>query len=36
LIDDYPTCAVLLSRIEKEAEEVITGMAKCLVSDSRL
>ncbi|BFZ60569.1 hypothetical protein YB2330_001606 [Saitoella coloradoensis] len=31
LIDDVPTCQVLLERIEKDAEEIIAGNAKMLV-----
>lgn len=36
LIKDIPTCEVLLKRIEKEAEDVIDGLAKLKTSKARL
>ncbi|KAG8827831.1 hypothetical protein FRC17_007710 [Serendipita sp. 399] len=36
LIKDIPTCQELLDRIEREAEEVIGGMAKLVVPRARL
>lgn len=30
LIDDIPSCAVLLKRMEKEAEEVLMKGASCV------
>ena len=36
LIHDCPTCEVLVSRIEKEAEEVIDRLAKLKVTKAKL
>eukprot|EP01117_Protostelium_nocturnum_P007303 TRINITY_DN2611_c0_g1_i2.p1 TRINITY_DN2611_c0_g1~~TRINITY_DN2611_c0_g1_i2.p1 ORF type:complete len:303 (+),score=121.37 TRINITY_DN2611_c0_g1_i2:427-1335(+) len=36
LINDIPTCHDLLNRIEKEAEEVLKGMARMVVPSSKL
>jgi NAD(P)H-dependent flavin oxidoreductase YrpB (nitropropane dioxygenase family) len=36
LIKDIPTCEELLSRIEREAEEVIDGMSRLKVQKARL
>jgi NAD(P)H-dependent flavin oxidoreductase YrpB (nitropropane dioxygenase family) len=36
LIKDIPTCEELLSRIEREAEEIINGMAKLVKAKAKL
>jgi NADH:quinone reductase (non-electrogenic) len=36
LIDDIPSCAELLSRMEREAEEIIDGLNKIKVVKSKL
>jgi NADH:quinone reductase (non-electrogenic) len=36
LIHDIPTCEVLLKRIEREAEEIITGMSKLVKVEAKL
>lgn len=36
LIKDSPTCEVLVNRIEKEAEEVIDGLAKLMTAKANL
>lgn len=36
LINDCPTCEVLVGRIEREAEAVIDGLAKLRVEKARL
>jgi NAD(P)H-dependent flavin oxidoreductase YrpB (nitropropane dioxygenase family) len=36
LIHDIPTCEVLLKRIEREAEEIITGMSKLIKVEAKL
>lgn len=36
LINDCPTCAVLVSRIEREAEEVIDGLARLKAVKAKL
>jgi NAD(P)H-dependent flavin oxidoreductase YrpB (nitropropane dioxygenase family) len=36
LIKDIPTCEELLSRIEREAEEIIHGMAKLVKAKAKL
>ena len=36
LIKDIPTCAELVSRIEREAEEVIDGMVKMKAVKAKL
>jgi NADH:quinone reductase (non-electrogenic) len=36
LIDDIPSCAELLSRMEKEAEEIIEGLNKLRVVKAKL
>jgi NAD(P)H-dependent flavin oxidoreductase YrpB (nitropropane dioxygenase family) len=36
LIKDVPTCEELLARIEREAEEVINGMSKVIVTKAKL
>lgn len=36
LIKDIPTCEELLSRMEREAEEIIAGMAKLVKAKAKL
>ena len=36
LIKDIPTCAELLSRLEREAEEVIDGLSRFKVEKAKL
>jgi NAD(P)H-dependent flavin oxidoreductase YrpB (nitropropane dioxygenase family) len=36
LIKDIPTCDILLKRIEKEAEEIISGMGTMVIAKAKL